>query len=116
LPAHVSGRLARIVDASGRTSFSIDVNGRHSDARRRFTLAQEIAHFLLHRDLMRDGIVDNAMYRSGLPDPIETEANRLAAELLSRLSLFGRSGMPAFSRCRNFAPHSACRKKRCAFA
>lgn len=96
----VSGRLSRRIDASGRTSFSIDVNGRHSEARRRFTLAHEIAHYLLHRDLMRDGIVDNAMYRSGLPAPVETEANRLAAELLMPPNLirtFWRAGIQSLS-------------------
>lgn len=77
LPSNVSGKIRR----SDR-GFSIEVNRHHSPARRRFTLAHEIAHYLLHRDLMEQGIVDDAMYRSGFPSAVETEANALAAELL----------------------------------
>lgn len=76
-----SGRLRRIPGRDG-PSFEIEVNGAHSLNRRRFTLAHEIAHFLLHRDLMGAEIVDSTLYRSGLPEPIEYEANRMAAELV----------------------------------
>lgn len=78
----VSGRICRRRDSGGSDQFRIEVNGAHPWRRRRFTLAHEIAHFLLHRDLLGQGIEDNEMYRSGLPDPIEYEANRFAAELL----------------------------------
>jgi Zn-dependent peptidase ImmA (M78 family) len=78
----VSGRIIRRASRFGEERYRIEVNGSHHPRRQRFTLAHEIAHFLLHRDLLGAGIEDNEMYRSGLPDPIEWEADRYAAELL----------------------------------
>jgi Zn-dependent peptidase ImmA (M78 family) len=74
-------------DASGsiersRSGFIIKINAEHSATRKRFTLAHEMAHYILHRDLIGDGITDDAMYRSGCPNSIETEANQYAAGLL----------------------------------
>lgn len=65
----------------------ITVNSSHSETRQRFTVAHEIAHFVLHRDLIGDGIIDNALYRSLQPDPIERQANRYAASLLMPVHL-----------------------------
>ncbi|KKK54288.1 hypothetical protein LCGC14_3086240, partial [marine sediment metagenome] len=45
-------------------------------------LAHEIAHFLLHRDRLRNGIVDDVLYRSSLSNALEAEANRLAADII----------------------------------
>ena len=64
------------------SSFHIYVNGDHHLNRRRFTIAHEIAHFVLHRDLIGDGIAEDALYRSGLSNKVEAEANRLAAGIL----------------------------------
>lgn len=62
--------------------YVVKVN-RHDPARRqRFTVAHEIAHFLLHKDLIGEGIEDDVLYRSALSDRFEHEANRLAAEIL----------------------------------
>lgn len=62
--------------------FVIRIN-RHDPAKRqRFTVAHELAHFLLHRDAIGDGIEDNVLYRSALSDRREQEANRLAADIL----------------------------------
>ena len=66
----------------GDCGFAIFVNANHSEVRRRFTIAHEIAHFALHRDLIGDGITEDALYRSGLSDAVEREANGLAAEIL----------------------------------
>lgn len=63
-------------------TFSIYVNESHSDERQRFTIAHEIGHYALHRDKIGDGIVDDALYRSGLQSFDETEANKFAANLL----------------------------------
>ena len=64
------------------SGFKIKVNRYESAERQRFTIAHEIAHFLLHRDMIGDGIVDNILYRSSMSSRIETEANQLAAELI----------------------------------
>ncbi|MBX3598152.1 MAG: ImmA/IrrE family metallo-endopeptidase [Rhizobiaceae bacterium] len=79
LPNDVSGKIVR--DWSG--TFEITANAKHSTTRRRFTIAHEIAHYILHRDLIGDGIVDTALYRSTrISDSLERQANRYAATLL----------------------------------
>ncbi|MGI2125084.1 ImmA/IrrE family metallo-endopeptidase [Shewanella oncorhynchi] len=67
-------------------SYIIRVNRHDVKARQRFTLAHEIAHFLLHKELIGDGIVDDILYRSSLSDKMEAEANRLAADILMPMS------------------------------
>lgn len=62
--------------------FVIRVN-RHDPAKRqRFTVAHELAHFILHRDDIGNGIRDDVLYRSNLSDRREAQANRLAADIL----------------------------------
>lgn len=75
----IAGKIERL-PSSGR--YRITVNQTHVPARRRFTLAHEIAHFVLHRDLIGDGVTDSALYRSKLSSPLEQQANRFAADLL----------------------------------
>ena len=62
--------------------YTIWTNGKHPQNRRRFTVAHEIAHFVLHRDAIGDGIKDDVLFRSSLGGLIEAQANRYAAELL----------------------------------
>ena len=81
-PDFTSGMVTRDAVQGGPSGFSIYVNAKHSEVRRRFTIAHEIAHFLLHRDLIGDGITEDGLYRSGLSDAVELEANGLAAEIL----------------------------------
>lgn len=83
LPAGISGELRR----TGDGSWAISINRHDSSRRQRFTAAHELAHFLLHRDHIGAGITDDALYRSGLSDAREAEANRLAAEILMPLHL-----------------------------
>lgn len=64
------------------SGFRIRINRHEMAERQRFTLAHEIAHFLLHRDKIGAGVVDNVMYRSNLSSQLEVEANKLAAELI----------------------------------
>jgi predicted transcriptional regulator len=85
MPPNLSGSIRR--GGNGRAGYRIEVNGSHSPNRKRFTLAHEIAHFILHRDLIGNGIEDNAMYRSGLSEPVEIEANRMAAQILMPTAL-----------------------------
>ena len=82
LPDDISGKIERV---AGR--FRITINGNHAAPRQRFTLAHELAHYLLHRDLIGDGITDNVRYRSNLRDDVETQANGFAAELLMPAAL-----------------------------
>jgi Zn-dependent peptidase ImmA (M78 family) len=63
-------------------TYTIAVNKAHPITRRRFTVAHEIGHFVLHRDQIGDGIEDDAMYRSGQSSRVEREANAFAASIL----------------------------------
>lgn len=76
----VSGQIKKEAD-----QYVIRVNRHEARERQRFTIAHELAHFLLHRpviDSSPDGIKDNVLYRSGEPERIEFEANRLAADIV----------------------------------
>ena len=65
--------------------YIIYVNGCHSINKQRFTIAHEIAHFLLHKNQIGDNLTDSAMYRSKLSNAKERQANALAAEILMPL-------------------------------
>lgn len=79
LPLAVSGTLSKNKDDNGWT---IRVNRHEHRHRQRFTIAHEIAHFVLHRDAFGDELIDDTFYRSGLSERREFEANALAAEIL----------------------------------
>jgi Zn-dependent peptidase ImmA (M78 family) len=83
LPSDKSGKIFKDPLNGGSSGFSIVVNARESSTRKRFTVAHELAHFLLHRrQLERGQLVDDTMYRSDLTNAEEAEANKLAAEIL----------------------------------
>lgn len=67
---------------TARSGFRIKLNRHESVERQRFTLAHEISHYLLHRELIRNGIIDNTMYRSSLSNKQEIEANKLASKIV----------------------------------
>ncbi len=79
-PDNLAGKLQR--DSNAPSGFAIYVNATHPIVRRRFTVAHEIAHFILHRNIIDEAITDDALYRSGLSNSIEAAANRLAADIL----------------------------------
>jgi Zn-dependent peptidase ImmA (M78 family) len=93
LDAGISGEIRKTEE-----SYLIKVNRHDVKERQRFTVAHEIAHFLLHRNEIGDGLVDDVMYRSKLSDSLEAEANRLAADLIlpwdSFHSLFSKMNHP----------------------
>lgn len=81
-PDRISGQIIRSSEKGGPAGYAIYTNAKHPQTRRRFTVAHEIAHFVLHRELIGDGIEHDALYRSALGGPLEAEANRLAADIL----------------------------------
>lgn len=89
-PDTVSGKIQRDSRHGGESGFAIFVNQNHSHVRRRFTIAHEIGHYVLHEAQIGDGIFDDAMYRSGLSNAIEAQANRMAADILMPRSLLDR--------------------------
>lgn len=78
LPLNISG----MIQPEGEDKFVVKVNRFESKERQRFTIAHEIAHFLLHRDHIKNGVVDSVLYRSNLSSRLEAEANRLAADIV----------------------------------
>ena len=81
----ISGQISR-EDAG----YVIRVNRNEARERQRFTIGHEIAHFLLHREVIDsspNGITDTVLYRSGAPQQIEFEANRLAADIVMPMDL-----------------------------
>ncbi|WP_322894904.1 MULTISPECIES: ImmA/IrrE family metallo-endopeptidase [unclassified Yoonia] len=81
----ISGQISR--EGNG---YVIRVNRNEARERQRFTIGHELAHFLLHREIIDrspTGITDTVLYRSGAPQQIEYEANRLAAEIVMPMDL-----------------------------
>ena len=88
MPPNISGKIFRDSLNGGVSGFSIAVNASDSPLRQRFTIAHEIAHFILHRAKLEAGdVVDDTMYRSGLSTGDEVAANRLAAQILMPMNL-----------------------------
>jgi hypothetical protein len=85
---NISGKIFRDSLNGGTSGFSIAVNANDSPLRQRFTIAHEIAHFILHRAQLEAGdLIDDTMYRSGLSTAEEVAANRLAAQILMPMEL-----------------------------
>lgn len=80
---NVSGRITRNAVTGGPSGYSIHINAGHHANRQRFTLAHELAHFAMHRDLMGNSVTDTTLYRSSeLSDQLERQANVYAAMLI----------------------------------
>ena len=81
-PDSLNGQIVKDKARGGESGYAIIVNATHQLVRQRFTIAHELAHFILHRKNIGDGITDNAFYRSSLSNKEEAMANELAAEIL----------------------------------
>ncbi len=79
LPRGTSGQIGQ-----ENGDFVIRINRHEAKHRQRFTLAHELAHYLLHRNLVvaEGGWSENVLLRSGQPANVEYEANRLASDLV----------------------------------
>lgn len=83
LGSGVSGMIGRDREGHSESGYYIAVNAAEPYLRRRFTIAHECAHYLLHRDKIGNALSDDAMYRSdNVSNQEEFQANNLAAELL----------------------------------
>lgn len=77
---NISGQLRRTDNTP--SGFQIRVSRSEGRERQRFTIAHELAHYFLHRDLIKHEISDNILLRSGLSDRLEVEANALGAYII----------------------------------
>ena len=82
LPVHVSGKLFLDPEHPSPSGYSISVRASDPYVRKRFTVAHEIAHFVLHRNRIGASVTDDEFYRSNLSSWEEVEANRFAADIL----------------------------------
>lgn len=80
LSPNISGMIEPSETAA--SGFKIKINKFENAERQRFTAAHEIAHYLIHRDYIKNGIVDSALYRSNLSSFKEAQANKLAADII----------------------------------
>jgi IrrE N-terminal-like domain len=90
--APMAPKISGLIQPSdeAESGFEIKVNKYELPERQRFTVAHEIAHYLLHRHDIGSGVVDSIMYRSSLTSRKETEANRLAADIVMPAKLVSR--------------------------
>lgn len=92
LDFEISGMVEQIdPDSDDYSNYRITINEMDSHNRKRFTLAHEIGHYMLHRDLIGDGLGDTKAYKTTetgryhnkrIGAKQETEANRFAAMIL----------------------------------
>nr|AIA15937.1 protein of unknown function (DUF955) [uncultured bacterium] len=88
LGSKISAKIQRDPFKGGPAGFVIYVNAAEPHVRQRFSAAHEIAHYVLHRDLIQQGVTDDTMYRSTeLSSYYETQANQMAADILMPASL-----------------------------
>lgn len=88
LDPFISGKLFKDLQNGGSSGYSIGVNKAEAFVRKRFTVAHEIAHFVLHRNRISNELVDDTMYRSqNVSSAEELQANNLAAGILMPLHL-----------------------------
>ena len=79
LDRNISGFIERI----GPQNWAIHVNKWENPLRQKFTIAHELAHFILHKDILKSGShYDSVLYRDENSTPIEREASSFASDLL----------------------------------
>jgi hypothetical protein len=89
LGPEIAGEIFPDLYRGGPSGYTIRVNTSDSLKQKRLTVAHEIAHFLRHRDRIRNRLFDDRMYRSRLESTRETEAEQLAFDLLMPRALIG---------------------------
>jgi hypothetical protein len=89
LGPEIAGEIFPDLYRGGPSGYTIRVNLSDSPTEKRLTVAHEIAHFLRHRDRIRNRLVDDRMFRSRLGSTREREAEELAYDLLMPRALIG---------------------------
>ena len=89
LGPQIAGEIFPDLYRGGFSGYTIRVNALDSPRQKRLTVAHEIAHFLRHRDRIKNRLIDDRMYRSRLESTKEREAEELAFDLLMPRALIG---------------------------
>ena len=74
--------LSGVITRPAEDKFIIYYNKQDPRPRQRFTIAHELAHYILHRTELKADYYESILYRGGLSHKQETEANRLARDIL----------------------------------
>ena len=91
IPFNFDKTTSGMLECVSENKYCISYNQNHPFTRQRFTIAHEIAHFLLHKHLIGKGLTDDRFYRSTQSGKYcntqigprqETEANKVAASIL----------------------------------
>lgn len=90
LPPSISGQIWKDPLNGGSTGYSIGVRASEPATRKRFTVAHELAHYILHRDQLDGGLYEDVMYRGGLSTREEAQANQMAADILMPFHLINK--------------------------
>jgi Zn-dependent peptidase ImmA (M78 family) len=90
LPEGVSGQIWQDPVNGGISGFSIGIRATDAPVRKRFTVAHELAHYILHRNQLDGGLFEDVMYRGGLSSREETQANQMAANILMPFRLINK--------------------------
>jgi len=77
LGPEIAGEIFPDLYRGGPSGYTIRVNASDSPRQKRLTVAHEIAHFLRHRDRIKNRLVDDRMYRSRIGSTREREAEEL---------------------------------------
>ena len=71
------------IERKAPNKWAIHVNKWENPLRQRFTIAHELAHFILHKNILQAGShYDSILYRDENTSQIERDANTYASELL----------------------------------
>ena len=96
-------------DISGKLSkegnnYVITVEKRHPENRQRFTIAHELAHYFLHKDL-KEEFEDTVFFRGADSDTFEFQANLFAGDILMPKEEFLRQIRNGNSKIENLAQY-----------
>ena len=78
----LSGMIQFDEERGGSEGFVIYVNAKQPFNRRRFNIAHELSHIMLHDHLIGNGITTDRLYWSGLGGSAERATNQSAANIL----------------------------------
>ncbi len=75
--------VSGFIERTGPQDWAIHVNKWENALRQKFTIAHELAHFILHKNILQTGShYDSILYRDENTSLIERQASSFAAELL----------------------------------